>query len=83
MVKTDNNLHSISWQNRNQQQVDYYMNIPTNQNSLSILSLNQTMTSNQKEIYPWMNEKKHGHNKKISPSGKISDYLLGKTGTNQ
>jgi hypothetical protein len=33
-----------------------------------------TRPSNQKEIYPWMNEKKHGNNRKISSAGKRGDY---------
>jgi hypothetical protein len=55
--------HPISWENtqqqqqqQQQQQVGYYMN----------------MSSNQKEIYPWMNEK-NKTNKKPSSSGKIFD----------
>jgi hypothetical protein len=62
MVKTGHHHqhhNSISWQSTHQQQVDYYMNMPINQTSID------------KEIYPWMNEKKYGNNKKHISSGKI------------
>ena len=96
MVKTEHH-YSIPWETTNQQQqqqVDYYMNIPTNSytnvnliinntnqissngtpqsvstltsenNSLSSSDeFNSTIVSNHKEIYPWMNEKKHANNK--------------------
>jgi len=72
MVKTDHHHYhnSISWQSTHQQQVDYYMNMPINQTtSIPISSLND------KEIYPWMNEKKHQNNKKHISSGKIIRLL--------
>ncbi|CAF0857873.1 unnamed protein product [Rotaria sp. Silwood1] len=93
MVKTEHH-YSIPWEATHQQQVDYYMDMPTNsytnvnliinntnqttsidtsQNVLSTEKIssssslsnefNSKITSKHKEIYPWMNEKKHGNNK--------------------
>jgi hypothetical protein len=50
--------HPISWENtQQQQQVDYYM----------------TMPSNQKEIYPWMNDKNKTNKKTSSASSTGKD----------
>lgn len=70
MVKNDHH-----WETTNQQ-VNYYMNIPSNQTTAA--------ASNSKEIYPWMNDKKYGNNnntKKTSLS-KISDCSLKKCSDN-
>jgi hypothetical protein len=53
---------TISWDATYEQQIDYYMNIPTNQTVPSAIPT---------DIYPWMNEKKHGNNKNKNSSGKM------------
>jgi len=50
MVKTEHH-HSISWERTQQQQADYYMNIPTNAytNQTSLLSTPPTISSSTSE----------------------------------
>ncbi|CAF3376715.1 unnamed protein product [Rotaria socialis] len=93
MVKTEHH-YPLPWEASHQQQVDYYLDAPTNtyanvnsiihnkhqissidtsqigsslasgkSSSLPLTDFNSTSSSNSKEIYPWMNEKKHGNNK--------------------
>ncbi|CAF1206431.1 unnamed protein product [Rotaria sordida] len=43
--------------------IDTLQNVSTTEKNLSSNEFNLKITSNHKEIYPWMSEKKHGNNK--------------------